>query len=82
MENNIKSKVVIITGASSGMGEAAAKHLSALGATVVLAIRYCLELSLLPLPKTANPQHSKPMQKLIFVISEYNINIAKQCAAN
>ncbi|GEO08259.1 SDR family oxidoreductase [Segetibacter aerophilus] len=39
MENNIKGKVVIITGASSGMGEAAAKHLSALGATVVLGAR-------------------------------------------
>lgn len=36
---NIKDKVVIITGASSGMGEAAVKHLSALGATVVLGAR-------------------------------------------
>lgn len=39
MENNIKGKVVIITGASSGMGEAAAKHLSGLGATVILGAR-------------------------------------------
>jgi len=39
MENNIKDKVVIITGSSSGMGEAAAKHLSSLGATVVLGAR-------------------------------------------
>jgi NADP-dependent 3-hydroxy acid dehydrogenase YdfG len=39
MENNIKDKVVVITGASSGMGEAAAKHLSGLGATVVLGAR-------------------------------------------
>ena len=39
MENNIKDKVVIISGASSGMGEAAAKHLSALGATVILGAR-------------------------------------------
>ncbi|GGI27969.1 SDR family oxidoreductase [Pedobacter mendelii] len=39
MENNIKDKVVIITGASSGMGEAAAKHLASLGATVVLGAR-------------------------------------------
>src|SRR4051794_12327529 len=36
---NLKGKVVVITGASSGMGEAAAKHLSALGATVVLGAR-------------------------------------------
>ena len=39
MDNTIKGKVVIITGASSGMGEAAAKHLSALGAIVVLGAR-------------------------------------------
>ena len=39
MENNIQGKVVIITGTSSGLGEAAAKHLSALGATVVLGAR-------------------------------------------
>ncbi len=31
--------MVVITGASSGLGEAAAKHLSALGATVVLGAR-------------------------------------------
>jgi NADP-dependent 3-hydroxy acid dehydrogenase YdfG len=39
MENTIKGKVVVITGASSGMGEAAAKHLSSLGATVILGAR-------------------------------------------
>ncbi len=39
MGNNIKDKVVVITGASSGMGEAAAKHLANLGATVVLGAR-------------------------------------------
>jgi NADP-dependent 3-hydroxy acid dehydrogenase YdfG len=39
MESNIKGKVVVITGASSGMGEAAAKHLSALGATIVVGAR-------------------------------------------
>ena len=39
MSNNIAGKVVVITGASSGMGEAAARHLSAQGATVVLGAR-------------------------------------------
>ncbi|ADB38210.1 SDR family oxidoreductase [Spirosoma linguale] len=39
MENNINGKVIVITGASSGLGEAAARHLSALGATVVLGAR-------------------------------------------
>lgn len=36
---NIEGKVIVITGASSGLGEAAARHLSALGATVVLGAR-------------------------------------------
>ena len=39
MNNNIAGKVVVITGASSGLGEAAARHLSAQGATVVLGAR-------------------------------------------
>jgi NADP-dependent 3-hydroxy acid dehydrogenase YdfG len=39
MSQNIDGKVVIITGASSGLGEAAARHLSSLGATVVLGAR-------------------------------------------
>jgi len=37
--NSIAGKVVIITGASSGLGEATARHLSALGATVALGAR-------------------------------------------
>ncbi|CAH0260575.1 putative oxidoreductase SA2266 [Peribacillus sp. Bi96] len=37
--SNIKDKVVIITGASSGIGEAAAKELSSKGAKLVLAAR-------------------------------------------
>jgi NADP-dependent 3-hydroxy acid dehydrogenase YdfG len=39
MSNNIKEKVVVITGASSGLGEATARLLSAQGATVVLGAR-------------------------------------------
>ena len=39
MTTGIEGKVVIITGASSGMGEAAARHLADLGATVVVAAR-------------------------------------------
>lgn len=39
MGNNIEGKVVVITGASSGLGEATARHLSQLGATVVLGAR-------------------------------------------
>jgi NADP-dependent 3-hydroxy acid dehydrogenase YdfG len=39
MSTNIQGKVVVITGASSGLGEAAARRLSAEGATVVLGAR-------------------------------------------
>ncbi|MBB4637859.1 SDR family oxidoreductase [Longimicrobium terrae] len=39
MSSSIEGKVVVITGASSGMGEAAARHLSAHGAAVVLGAR-------------------------------------------
>ena len=37
--DNITGKIVVITGASSGLGEATARHLSALGAPVVLGAR-------------------------------------------
>jgi NADP-dependent 3-hydroxy acid dehydrogenase YdfG len=37
--NNIEGKVVVITGASSGLGESTARLLSAQGASVVLGAR-------------------------------------------
>jgi NADP-dependent 3-hydroxy acid dehydrogenase YdfG len=39
MENNIENKVIVITGASSGLGEATAKHLAEKGAKVMLGAR-------------------------------------------
>ncbi len=42
-----------------------------------LAIRYCLELGLLPLPKTANPQHMKTNAEVDFVISEEDMEFLK-----
>jgi NADP-dependent 3-hydroxy acid dehydrogenase YdfG len=39
MSNNIEGKVVVITGASSGLGEATARHLAAMGAKVFLGAR-------------------------------------------
>jgi NADP-dependent 3-hydroxy acid dehydrogenase YdfG len=45
MDSNIKDKVVVITGASSGLGEATARHLAAQGAAVVLGARRLDKLS-------------------------------------
>ena len=39
LKNNISGKVVVITGASSGLGETTARHLASLGANVVLGAR-------------------------------------------
>jgi diketogulonate reductase-like aldo/keto reductase len=42
-----------------------------------LSIRYCLELGLLPLPKTANPEHMKNNAEVDFVISGEDMDILK-----
>ena len=39
MSSNIAGKIIVISGASSGLGETAARNLSAEGATVVLGAR-------------------------------------------
>ncbi|MFS2053426.1 SDR family NAD(P)-dependent oxidoreductase, partial [Variovorax sp. CT11-76] len=39
VQDNIRGKVAIVTGASSGLGETTARHLAARGAKVVLAAR-------------------------------------------
>lgn len=42
-----------------------------------LGIRYCLQLDLIPLPKTANPQHMKTNAELNFVIAEEDMAFLK-----
>lgn len=42
-----------------------------------LSIRYCLELGLLPLPKTANPKHMKNNADVDFEISKEDMEILK-----
>ncbi|MCW3787309.1 aldo/keto reductase [Plebeiibacterium sediminum] len=42
-----------------------------------LSIRYCLQLGLLPLPKTANPAHMQNNADLDFLISEKDMEILK-----
>lgn len=42
-----------------------------------LAIRYCLQLDLLPLPKTTNPGHMKTNAEVDFVIAEEDMDFLK-----
>jgi diketogulonate reductase-like aldo/keto reductase len=42
-----------------------------------IGIRYCLQLGLLPLPKTANKEHMKTNSELEFVISETDMDFLK-----
>ncbi|MCB0284591.1 MAG: aldo/keto reductase [Calditrichaeota bacterium] len=42
-----------------------------------LGIRYCLQLDLLPIPKTANPEHMKNNADVDFVISEEDMDFLK-----
>src|SRR6516225_1544830 len=54
MSNRIKGKVIVITGASSGLGEASARLLSAQGAAVVLGARRRERIDALTRELTAN----------------------------
>jgi NADP-dependent 3-hydroxy acid dehydrogenase YdfG len=75
MSNNIEGKVVVITGASSGLGEATARLLSAQGATVVLGARRADRLKSLAdqltgrggkaLAVTTDVIHSDQVKKLV-----------------
>jgi diketogulonate reductase-like aldo/keto reductase len=42
-----------------------------------LAICYCLQLDLLPLPKTANPEHMRSNAEVNFVISDQDMEVLK-----
>lgn len=47
-----------------------------------LCIRYCLQLGLLPLPKTVNPQHMRSNAAVDFVISDVDMAALKKDAEN
>ena len=60
--NNIEGKIVVITGASSGLGESTARHLAELGATVVLGARRVDRIDALAHELTANGQPALAVQ--------------------
>ena len=60
--NNIEGKVVVITGASSGLGKSTARHLAELGATVVLGARRVDRIDALARELTANGQPALAVQ--------------------
>ncbi|WP_279282314.1 aldo/keto reductase [Enterococcus gallinarum] len=47
-----------------------------------LAIRYCLQLDLLPLPKTASIEHMKNNADVAFTISEEDLTRLKEITMN
>ena len=59
MENNIEGKVVVITGASSGIGEATALLLAERGAKVVLGARGSDRLEALARPYRESGRRSR-----------------------
>ncbi|MFT4222579.1 aldo/keto reductase [Dysgonomonas sp.] len=54
---------------------AMAKHYNV--SVAQLCIRYCLQLDMLPLPKTANPEHMKANADVDFDISEVDMEVLK-----
>ncbi len=75
MSDNIQGKIIVITGASSGLGEAAARHLSAKGATIVLGARRAQRINALAeelsaggakaLAITTDVTHSDQVKRLV-----------------
>jgi len=76
MSTNITDKVVVITGASSGLGEATARHLAAKGARLVLAARRVDRLDALVTEITASGGQAVAVQTDVTVKADVDAMIA------
>lgn len=80
MSTNIEGKVVVITGASSGLGESTARHLAELGATVVLGARRKDRLN--AIVKDINAKGGKALAFTVDVTKREQVDALIQAALN
>ncbi|MGY3212398.1 SDR family oxidoreductase [Mucilaginibacter sp. HD30] len=81
MSNNIAGKIIVITGASSGLGEATARHLGKLGATIVMGARRVERIQQLAVEIDHNGGKAMALQTDVTQLEQVKILIEKAVKA-